>query len=117
MAEKKQNDHGVVITVYVESSTSRSKKQSDQTTKKTQPQTHFRRPGTAATQGYDRRAQLLAYSRQLRHAAPGDALDEFSSKSSEPKAKVSSLLSLALCSSRIKSMFQICQFSSRNAFG
>ncbi|XP_029130487.1 uncharacterized protein LOC114916938 [Cajanus cajan] len=62
--------NGVVITVYVESSRTRSIKPLEDSTKKTKPHPRFRRPQTTTgTQGYDRRAQLLAYSRQLRENA------------------------------------------------
>lgn len=48
--------HGVTITVLVESSTVRSHRKPDQIKK------------SSRTHGYDRRAQLLAYSRELRYA-------------------------------------------------
>lgn len=57
---RKTNANGVVITVYVESTTTR--------TKKTEPHANLRRPIAAGTHGYDRRALLLAYSQHLRNA-------------------------------------------------
>ncbi|KAH1213909.1 hypothetical protein GmHk_14G041766 [Glycine max] len=61
--------NGVVITSYVESPRTRSIKPSDDPTKKTKPHPRFRISQTARSQGYDHRAQLLAYSRQLRENA------------------------------------------------
>ncbi|KAK7282759.1 hypothetical protein RIF29_11790 [Crotalaria pallida] len=55
--DKNTNTNGVVITVYVESVK----------TRKTRPHPHFIRPRVSETEGYDRRAQLLAHSRQLRN--------------------------------------------------
>ncbi|KAK7301292.1 hypothetical protein RJT34_12153 [Clitoria ternatea] len=57
---------GVTIRVYVESSRTRSSKNP---THKTEPNPHFRMPKTTGTQGYDRKAQLLAYARELRKIA------------------------------------------------
>ncbi|KAI4307323.1 hypothetical protein L6164_030525 [Bauhinia variegata] len=70
-SEKKQNSNGhmngVLITVYVETSTPRSRKlhnpmKADQ---------HYKRKRSSGKQGYecDRRAQLLAYPQQLRNAS------------------------------------------------
>ncbi|KAK4276777.1 hypothetical protein QN277_014885 [Acacia crassicarpa] len=77
MGEKKQSQNGndrntqtngVMITVYVESSTTRSRKPSDPA-KKSKSHPQIKRPRTSQSQGYDRRALLLAYSRQLRNTA------------------------------------------------
>ncbi|KAJ7959093.1 Cytochrome P450 71A1 like [Quillaja saponaria] len=77
--EKKQNNNnvknrngsitqnGVVITVYGESQMSRSQQDPK---KKTKPDPHPKKFGATKTQGRDRRAELLAYSRQLRNAGP-----------------------------------------------
>ncbi|XP_054797775.1 uncharacterized protein LOC129302899 [Prosopis cineraria] len=62
----KTQTNGVMITVYVESSTTRSRKLSDPA-KKSMPQTRIKTSRTSQSQGYDRRALLLAYSRQLRN--------------------------------------------------
>ncbi|XP_028757478.1 uncharacterized protein LOC114716623 [Neltuma alba] len=76
MGEKKHSENGndrntqingVMITVYVESSTTRSRKQSDPA-KKSKRRPQIKRSRTSQSQGYDRRALLLAYSRQLRNA-------------------------------------------------
>ncbi|RDX84365.1 hypothetical protein CR513_34596, partial [Mucuna pruriens] len=69
MQNKSTITNGVVITVYVESPRPRSIKPLEGPTKKTKPHPRFKMPQTTGTQGYDRRAQLLAYSRQLRENA------------------------------------------------
>ncbi|CAL0319380.1 unnamed protein product [Lupinus luteus] len=55
--------NGVVITVYVESVKTRL----EYPIKKTKPRTYFNGSRVSGIQGYDRRAQLLAHSRQLRN--------------------------------------------------
>ncbi|KAL5078651.1 hypothetical protein RYX36_007072 [Vicia faba] len=60
--KKKQNqntENGVVITLYVESSRTRSSNKDH--TKKTKPKVESK-----TTRGYDRKAQLFEYSRYLR---------------------------------------------------
>lgn len=88
-----QNKNGVVITVYVESPRTCSNKPSEGPAKKTKPHPRFRMPQTTGTQGYDRRAQLLAYSRQLRENAMPQKNVHFQlpHNQSRPKRKVSSL--------------------------
>lgn len=84
---------GVVITVYEESVTPRSRKQSQDPIKKTKPHPHFTRPRAApTTHGYDRRAQLLAHSRQLRNYAASQKVPiPLPTIQSQTKSKVSSL--------------------------
>ncbi|CAL0327396.1 unnamed protein product [Lupinus luteus] len=60
---KDTNPNGVVITVYVESMKTRS----EDPTKKTKAHPHFNITRDSVTHGYDRRAQLLEYSRKLRN--------------------------------------------------
>ncbi|KAK7275700.1 hypothetical protein RIF29_16822 [Crotalaria pallida] len=94
MGEKKQSqknmqhknpitNDGVVITIYVESMRSRS-------IKKTKQYPRFKIP-----QGYDRRAQLLAYSRELRNEGSEKVQQIHSNNESLPgsRSKASSLLS------------------------
>ncbi|KAJ1439201.1 hypothetical protein SESBI_02572 [Sesbania bispinosa] len=98
--EKKQGKNmqnrtnGVVITVYVESSRTRSSKLSEgpmnQTTK---PYPPFKTLQTAGTHGYDRRAQLLAYSKQLRNEGSKKVQVQLPHNESRPKTKASSLFS------------------------
>ncbi|KAK9271432.1 hypothetical protein L1049_027023 [Liquidambar formosana] len=59
---------GVIITVYVESPIIRSHERKDPL-KRIKPHPFAQRPPTARTRGYDRRAQLLAYARELRDAS------------------------------------------------
>ncbi|TKY74316.1 hypothetical protein E2542_SST03077 [Spatholobus suberectus] len=66
---RNSNTNSVVITVYTESVTTRSRRLSEDPTKKTKAHPHFKSNGIAGTQGYDRRALLLAHSRELRNAA------------------------------------------------
>lgn len=80
MAEKKANEsngrtNGVMITVYMESPMTPSRKLSDPVGKK-KPRSQFRRLGASESQGYDRRAQLLAYARDLRNTKPQPQADE-----------------------------------------
>ncbi|KAI4337764.1 hypothetical protein L6164_016140 [Bauhinia variegata] len=76
-ADKKQKNNGrdrntktneVLVTVYVESSTPRSQKLSNPMTK-TKANQPWKGIKSGGKQGYDRRAQLLAYTRQLRNAS------------------------------------------------
>ncbi|KAE9609007.1 hypothetical protein Lalb_Chr08g0241691 [Lupinus albus] len=61
--DKITNTNGVVITVYVESVKTRV----EYPVKKTKPRPYFNGSRVSGIQGYDRRAQLLAHSRQLRN--------------------------------------------------
>lgn len=84
---KKQNqntENGLVITVYMESSRTRSsnKLSNKDHTKKTKPQVESR-----TTRGYDRKAQLLEYSRYLRKIDASQNVDP----QSQPKTKASFL--------------------------
>ncbi|KAE8077396.1 hypothetical protein FH972_015963 [Carpinus fangiana] len=66
-ANKTATQNGVIISVYVES----PKPQSPQRAvivKKAKPKSASKKPQAARKRGYDRRAQLLAYSRDLRNA-------------------------------------------------
>ncbi|KAK7351144.1 hypothetical protein VNO77_10373 [Canavalia gladiata] len=67
--ERNINTNGVVIRVYMESETSRSRKLSQNGTNKTEPYPFFTRPRATGTHGYDLRALLLSHSRYLRNAA------------------------------------------------
>ncbi|KAA8538553.1 hypothetical protein F0562_028253 [Nyssa sinensis] len=58
---------GVLITVYVVSPTIRSHHTSDPI-KRIKPNPFSLKPRSVRTRGYDRRAQLLAYAQELRHA-------------------------------------------------
>lgn len=85
--KKKQNqntDNGVVITVYVESSRTRSsnKLSNQDHTEKIKPKFESK-----ATFGYDRKAHLLEYSRYLRKI---DASQNVEAQS-QPKIKASFL--------------------------
>ncbi|KAG5111012.1 hypothetical protein AAZX31_14G154800 [Glycine max] len=86
--------NGVVITSYVESPRTRSIKPSDDPTKKTKPHPRFRISQTARSQGYDHRAQLLAYSRQLRENARShkNVQVQFPQNQSNPKGQKRLLL-------------------------
>lgn len=88
--------NGVVITSYVESPRTRSIKPSDDPTKKTKPHPRFRISQTARSQGYDHRAQLLSYSRQLRENARShkNVQVQFPQNQSNPKGQASSLFLL-----------------------
>ncbi|KAK4368494.1 hypothetical protein RND71_012286 [Anisodus tanguticus] len=59
---------GVIISVYVESSSTKdSQHRSNPFKKITHPNQFTIRPNIARKRGYDRRAQLLAYANELRH--------------------------------------------------
>ncbi|RDX81484.1 hypothetical protein CR513_37832, partial [Mucuna pruriens] len=75
------NTNSVVITVYSESVTTRSRRQSEDSTNNPR----FRSKGTAGSQGYDRRALLLAHSRQLRNE--GSQKLQLPTNHSQPKTK------------------------------
>jgi len=93
VGEKKKKKHGqniengVMITVYVESSRSRS---SNKSSKKTKPQRESK-----TRRGCDRKAQLLAYSRHLRNMEASQNVQV----QTQPKFKANSLFSsmVALC--------------------
>jgi len=99
MQNKSTITNGVVITVYAESPRTRSIKPSEDPTKKTKPHPRFRKPQTTGSQssslGYDRRAHLLAYSRQLRENAQFQKNVQVQSphNHSRPRSKASSLFS------------------------
>jgi aspartate carbamoyltransferase catalytic subunit len=92
MAAEKNKKHsqntenGVVITVYVESSRTRSsyKLSKKDLTKKTKPQNESKK-----THGFDRKAELLAYSRHLRTIEASQKVHV----QSQPRIKASSLFS------------------------
>ncbi|KAL2317755.1 hypothetical protein Fmac_031631 [Flemingia macrophylla] len=90
-SENKQSTitNGVVITVYIESPKTRLIKPSEDPTKKTKPHPRFRMPQSKGTQGYDRRAQLLAYSRQLRENVGSQINDQvqLAHNQSRPRTK------------------------------
>lgn len=89
---RKTNANGVVITVYVESTTTR--------TKKTEPHANLRRPIAAGTHGYDRRALLLAYSQHLRNAGS----DNVPLITNQPQHKIKS----KVCSEIFKYQWWVC---------
>ncbi|KAL7128405.1 hypothetical protein ABFS83_14G314800 [Erythranthe nasuta] len=60
------NNKGVIIKVYVESRKLRSDQKTDPI-KKLNPKRSSSKPRVFETGGYSRRAQLLAYSQELRH--------------------------------------------------
>ncbi|CAJ1971826.1 unnamed protein product [Sphenostylis stenocarpa] len=96
MQNKSTVTKGVVITVYVESTRTRSIKPSEDPKKKTK--SHYRMPqttGSQSSQGYDRRAQLLAYSRQLRETAESqkNVKVRLPHNQSRPRSKASSRFS------------------------
>ncbi|WVY91006.1 hypothetical protein V8G54_036520 [Vigna mungo] len=98
MEKRSTISNGVVITVYVESPRTRSIKPSEDPTKKTKPHPPFRKPQTTGSQsslGYDRRAHLLAYSRQLRQNALSqkNVQVQLPHNHSRPRSKASSLFS------------------------
>ncbi|KOM27774.1 hypothetical protein LR48_Vigan462s002700 [Vigna angularis] len=98
MENRSTISNGVVITVYVESPRTRSIKPSEAPTKKTKPQPPFRKPQTTGSQSslrYDRRAHLLAYSRQLREHAHSqkNVQVQLPHNHSRPRSKASSLFS------------------------
>lgn len=101
-ANKIPTENGVIISVYVES----PKLQSPQRTvtdavKKTKPKSVSKKPQAARKRGYDRRAQLLAYARDLRNAGPQpqEVQQTRNNLRSEPKPKpkVSSSDSHTIC--------------------
>ncbi|KAK6115547.1 hypothetical protein DH2020_007816 [Rehmannia glutinosa] len=61
------NSRGVIINVYIESTNLRSNQKTDPI-KKINPKLLSSKPRVFKTRGYDRRAQLLAYAQELRHA-------------------------------------------------
>ncbi|KAI3460610.1 hypothetical protein Pfo_017273 [Paulownia fortunei] len=61
------NNKGVTINVYIESRNLRSDHKTDPI-KKINPNLLSSQPRVSKTRGYDRRAQLLAYAQELRHA-------------------------------------------------
>jgi hypothetical protein len=84
-ANKTATQNGVIISVYVES----PKPQSPQravTVNKAKPKSASKKPQAARKRGYDRRAQLLAYSRDLRNAgSPQEVQRPRNSLRSTPK--------------------------------
>ncbi|MED6137356.1 hypothetical protein PIB30_064316 [Stylosanthes scabra] len=93
---------GVVITIYVESQRSRSTKLSkdlnnNNNNKKTKAQPLFKVPHDARKKGYDRRAQILAYSRQLRNQKKNDKVDQ-ENDNEKVKIKLSSKASFLISS-------------------
>ncbi|EEF48412.1 uncharacterized protein LOC8274142 [Ricinus communis] len=63
------NTNRVIITVYVESPGKRLHQKIDLTNKAT-TNPLLKRPQFTSTEGYNRRAELLAYSRELRNGGP-----------------------------------------------
>ncbi|OMO72852.1 hypothetical protein CCACVL1_17560 [Corchorus capsularis] len=70
MMPKSSNSNGVVITVYVESCSAIPPLSESNPNKKIKPNPVSRK--CKKSQGYDRRAQLLAYTQQLRAADDGN---------------------------------------------
>ncbi|KAK6774254.1 hypothetical protein RDI58_029493 [Solanum bulbocastanum] len=76
---------GVIISVYVESSSTIDPHKFDQL-KRSQANEFLSRPkGTPRTKGYDRHAQLLAYAHELRH--DNSTPPQFSSNNTKEKHK------------------------------
>ncbi|KAL3839969.1 hypothetical protein ACJIZ3_024560 [Penstemon smallii] len=73
---------GVIINVYIESS---KPNQRNDPIKKINPNSISFQPRFYRTQGYDRRAQLLAYAQELRHANAQQI--QWPSKNSRPNHK------------------------------
>ncbi|CAN4094158.1 unnamed protein product [Withania somnifera] len=77
---------GVIISIYVESSSTIDSQYRFDQLKRTQANEFVSRPkGTARTRGYDRRAQLLTYADELRHA--NTTHPQCTSHNSKPKHK------------------------------
>ncbi|CAJ2648507.1 unnamed protein product [Trifolium pratense] len=92
--QSQNTENGVVITVYVESSRTRSsyKLSKKDPTKKIKPQNESK------TRGFDRKAELLAYSRHLRTIEASQKV-QVESQVSEPriKGKLKSMLKKLSC--------------------
>ncbi|XP_019251453.1 PREDICTED: uncharacterized protein LOC109230398 isoform X2 [Nicotiana attenuata] len=63
-----KREGGVIISVYVESLSSKDSKQRSNPWKRIHPKPFLTRPSTSRKRSYDRRAQLLNYAHALRHA-------------------------------------------------
>lgn len=77
---------GVIISVYVESPTRQSTER-PVAGKKTHPKSVSRRLQTPRKRGYDRRAQLLDYARDLRNADPQEVEQPEKTSRSKPSKK------------------------------
>ncbi|XP_016433290.1 uncharacterized protein LOC107759793 [Nicotiana tabacum] len=62
-----KREGGVIISVYVESLSSKDSKHRSNPSKRNHPKPFLTRPSTVRKRGYDRRAQLLNYAQELRH--------------------------------------------------
>ncbi|KAK6257458.1 hypothetical protein QUC31_000917 [Theobroma cacao] len=84
-AKEMPNTNGVVITTYVESPSIIRPLSESNPNKKIQPNPDSRNP--KRSQVYDRRAQLLAYTQELRAADNGNQLLRWGEKSCRHKSK------------------------------
>ncbi|CAK9171720.1 unnamed protein product, partial [Ilex paraguariensis] len=82
--KEKATANKVIITIYIESLTIRSNQRSD-SIRRIKPNPLSSKPKNERARGYDRRAQLLAYAQELRHA--NSRQSEGSMKGSKPKHK------------------------------
>lgn len=78
--------NGVIISVYVESPKTQSPQRTVADVKKTKPKKSVsKKPQAARKRGYDRRAHLLAYARDLRNAGPQEVQRPRNNMRSMPK--------------------------------
>jgi hypothetical protein len=85
-ANKIPTQNGVIISVYVESPKTQSPQRTVADVKKTKPKKSVSKKHQAARKrGYDRRAHLLAYARDLRNVGPQEVQRPRNNMRSMPK--------------------------------
>lgn len=85
-AKKSPAQNGVIISVYVESPTLRSSQMDPAKKSKPKSISISKKPKTTRTRGYDRRAQLLTYARELRNSDSQEV--QWPRKNLRPKPKL-----------------------------
>lgn len=96
IVDTNSNTYGVVITVYTESVTARSRRILEDPSKKTKARPYFR------SHGYDRRALLLAHSQKLRNVGSQNVPLLTNQPRPKPKSKVIIFLSQCQFTEMIK---------------